>query len=422
MMIHRCIFRRLYGEGACCNKLTNNTDPYCNRHKNKQNYIFEIMAASLKNNKIQSDSDLYEILKYIYTNDTYKDSVIENNPNYKKELFLTIVCYLLSKHNLMLVLYRLIFLNGQTTKYKKRNTLTTIHDIFFNTFQFSKDDSKLNHLIRIQRFSRRHLYRKIIRYNNCPSENTEDPFTFDGIHEIPINQKFSYKDENNHIYIFDAIEFEYFVRENGTWNPYTKSSIPEYIINQLYLLIQYNGLSLKNKHECKWTTPLHAYTEVSQLMEKQGFYNNVEWFTKFTYNTCKKIINVYRDISANVVNSHQYFPINFEMNKNNYVFDFCKEIINLFKNADDHYLLCCNFMKALAINSDEFYNNTPIWLMNIDSQSELMNISSSPLLYVYVQNLMEDNESHDVLFQLDNISNEVARTMFNIFMSDRVSE
>jgi len=59
------------------------------------------------------------------------------------------------------------------------------------------------------------------------------------------------------------------------------------------------------------------------------------------------------------------------LNNNNYVNVFANEIINLFKNGNEHFILCCNFVKALALVSNDFYDNLPDWISNINSTTNM---------------------------------------------------
>jgi len=106
-------------------------------------------------------------------------------------------------------------------------------------------------------------------------------------------------------------------------------------------------------------------------MEKIGFYNNILWFNELTYNNIINIIQIYQDLKKNVNITNNCFDENIliEINNENYPYIFSKEIISLFKNGNDHFLLCCNFIKSLGIISNNFYNNIPEWLSNINSIS-----------------------------------------------------
>jgi hypothetical protein len=121
-------------------------------------------------------------------------------------------------------------------------------------------------------------------------------------------------------------------------------------------------------------------------MEKAGFYTNVEWFNLISFEIAKKIINSYRNHCRDLVDRNKYFPIGFELNNATFKFEFCREVINLFKDADDHYLLCCNFMKALAANIQEFALHLPRWLL----EDETSYTNRMPTLFMYVQSMLDD--------------------------------
>ena len=156
------------------------------------------------------------------------------------------------------------------------------------------------------------------------------------------------------------MEFEYYLRKNKT-NPYTKNLIDKSIINRLLLFIEYNKLEIKtDNEENNWNTPEQTYTDVVYYMEKIGFYNNILWFNELTYQNIIHTISIYNDLTSNIDISVKFFTddilYKIENNKNDYKFIFAKEIINLFKNGNDHFILCCNFVKSLAIVSNNFYN------------------------------------------------------------------
>lgn len=416
MMRSRCIFRYLYSDGTVCSEMSHSDEcKYCNIHKKKQNYIFEIMEDVLGYCRLEDSNTLYKIFEYIYDNNTYARNdngylEIDNSAENKKNLFLSIVAYLLSKVTLLNILQKMGIINALKTK-TKRNVIMYLYDMLMNTYTMSNNIMDVYKIIKIQHFLRKCLHNKITKYNHCQSENTEDPFTYDTIAEIPDNCKFSYKDEKGHIYIFNAIEFEYFVRTNGSWNPYTKADIPDYVINQLYILMQYNNLCQKSDDEFQWLTPLHAYTSVSQVMERAGFHTDVEWFNKITYKICENIIKSYRELCEDLDNGNVYFSREIELKKNTYVYTFCKEAINLFTDSDNHYLLCCNFMKALATNVNDFYKNMPRWLLE-ETRDQ------TPILFMYVQNMLDNIDQYSVIerrqFHLSNAS--ISRIVFESFI------
>ena len=108
-------------------------------------------------------------------------------------------------------------------------------------------------------------------------------------------------------------------------------------------------------------------------MEKLGFYNNVLWFLKLKFNNIINIINIYKDLTSDIDIENNYFneDLLLILNNNNYVNVFANEIINLFKNGNEHFILCCNFVKALALVSNDFYDNLPDWISNINSTTNM---------------------------------------------------
>ena len=395
-----CIFWQRHGS-RCKNKMSQDTK-YCKRHKKKHQYIFDIMPAKLR--AIKCENDIYEILKYIYDNDTYEtNGEINNTYESKKQLFIIILDYLMPYRKIIETLQSLLIRHTGSSN-SKRQLISKIHDLMYNTYLLSEDEIVCSKICEIQRWYRKYLYKKIKEYNTETPENNEDPFTYDSIEEIPENCKFSYKDSKGHVYIFNAVELEYFIRHQGAWNPYTKEALTQSVINRLHIFMKYNKLKAKSEEDVVWLTPLHAFTEVSQLMEKMGFYNDVTWFNKLTFRISKNVIKIYRDLCADIPGGQVYFPFGFEISEKNYVFDFCKEIIRLFKEADDHYLLCCNFVKALALNIDDFYNNLPSWLLNIESPIPFLNTENSGAFYMYVQNLLDS---------ISTLENEIRTTQYN---------
>ena len=108
-------------------------------------------------------------------------------------------------------------------------------------------------------------------------------------------------------------------------------------------------------------------------MEKLGFYNNILWFLKLKFNNIINIINIYKDLTSDIDIENNYFneDLLLILNNNNYVNVFANEIINLFKNGNEHFILCCNFVKALALVSNDFYDNLPDWISNINSTTNM---------------------------------------------------
>jgi hypothetical protein len=281
--------------------------------------------------------------------------------------------------------------------------ISMIYDRFTNTYKLSKDPDKVAKIIKIQRFFKKWLGRDICRYSDVECENEVDPFTYENIKDIPLRQRYGYKDSNGHVYIFDAVEFDFFVRTNGAWNPYTKEPLSEKTVRRLNIMMTYHKLIKRTNAENNWMTPLHAYTDLSHVMEKMGFYNDVKWFEKLSHSICLNIIKMYQNICADILDVNLFFPQTFKLSEENYVFEFCKEAIEMFKKADDHFLLCCNFIKAISLYVEDFYNNLPLWLLNIESnitfpnrrmtidyEIETIDVNIDSMFLLYVQTLLED--------------------------------
>ena len=149
---------------------------------------------------------------------------------------------------------------------------------------------------------------------------------------------------------------------------------------------------------------MNAYTDLSIEIERRGFYNNPEWFKKMSRRDFLKCIKLFRDFSSNVEESKRYFisirdgeaaslasSVSSALAASSaslaFTYDFCKESIRMFNECnDDLYILCCNFMKSLALCSNDFYNNIPEWLATYETTSY---ISSN--LTSYISSLMNNN-------------------------------
>lgn len=297
----------------------------------------------------------------------------------RREIFIKKVNRIATKDDLVLLLSRYSIKNM-----KKRRIIELLHDVIRNTIDLSP---YVDTIVMCQRLWRQ---RRDLCHCRKP-ENAEDPFTFDTIEEIPIDRRYGYSDASGHYYVFDVVELECFIRREGCWNPYTKQKIPDDDIFKMYLFMKRNKIQ-KKKDELMWKSKMHALTDMSMAMERQGFYNDVEWMKKLTYAKCIKTIGIYRDLT----NDTYYFQK--ELDKKAFVYDFSKEVMRLFKYADKHYQLCCNFVKALAMNIDELYNNLPDWLMTLESRSNYLNSANSSIYY-YVHSLMAEENATDTYWR-----------------------
>jgi hypothetical protein len=253
-----------------------------------------------------------------------------------------------------------------------------------NTYLFS-NKCNTNTLIEFQ---------NIIRYKLLSIDNTSiidgylndaEVFSLQDVKEIHPRKLFTVKDIKG-AYAFDIVELEYFVRKCvndnvAPYNPYTREAFGDKIIWRLNRQIQYNNI-IKKSDECRWTTDMNAYTDLSIEIERRGFYNNPEWFKKMSQKDFIKCIKFFRDFSSNIEDSKRYF-VNLcggsvsGSPSSTFIYSFCKECIKMFNECnDDLYILCCNFMKSLALCSNDFYNNIPDWLATYETTSYISGISN----------------------------------------------
>jgi hypothetical protein len=292
----------------------------------------------------------------------------------------------------------------------KNSLYTQIYLLNYNTFNFN-NKCNINNLIYFQNI----VKYKLLCNSNCINYtdvcnnllNEEDVFTSVNINDIHHRKLFTIKDIKG-IYAFDIVEFEYFVRKClkdnvEPYNPYTREKLNDKIIWMMNMKIKYNNIQ-KKTDKCRWTTEMNAYTDLSIEIERRGFYNNPEWFKKMSTADFLKCIKLFKDFSCNIEESKRYF-----ININNdtldtLTYDFCKESIKMFNECNDNlYILCCNYMKSLALCSNDFYNNIPDWLSTYETTSyvsELSNFTS------FISTLINNNININDINGDDLLNNE----------------
>jgi hypothetical protein len=275
-----------------------------------------------------------------------------------------------------------------------------------NTYLFSKK-CNTNRLIDFQKIVR---YKLLSIDNTCIIDgylNDADVFSLQDVSEIHPRKLFTVKDIKG-AYAFDIVELEYFVRKCvndnvAPYNPYTREAFSDKIIWRLNRQIEYNNI-LKKSDECRWTTDMNAYTDLSIEIERRGFYNNPEWFKKMTQKDFLKCIKLFRDFSSNIEESKRYFVNIRPQASQSFTYDFCKECIKMFNECnDDLYILCCNFMKSLALCSNDFYNNIPDWLATYETTSYISGISNFNSI---ISSLINNNNINNISIPSNNLTYE----------------
>jgi hypothetical protein len=370
--MNSCIFRQSNTCSPCCfNAKYYN---YCSIHANNYNIIYEIIDNAIGKNNINSH-EIYNIFKYIY-----------NNPKiYTKEfIFKGCLKTLFSNYYYLKDIMRLD---------NTDDIINKIYLINLKTYNIEKNNYKSYNII--YNFFINNLIKKYKYNTEIILNNTEDPFTLDNINDLNKNELFIYKDNNETNYFFIATELKYFIDTNGGWNPYTKQEFKPELLRHLNYFIKKNRLNKKkplNKYE--WNTIQQAFTDVSQIIEKIGFYNDPRWLLKLTSKQIKNIIKTFKLVSRENSESEKYF---ININDNTIFYDFARETIKIFENGNDNFILCCNFIKSIALYSDDFYNNIPEWMSDIEMpariptiitipMNNILNITSTEILYLLMNN------------------------------------
>jgi hypothetical protein len=354
-----CKYRHLNTCYTCNFKCKND---YCKLHINNRNYIYEIIYNSIGISPIKSSKEIFKIFSYIYENPILTKELIF------KKLLMTIV----NKKHIFIKLYQIQEFN----KLSMKMIIDEIFKINYNSYMIIKNNNeKIN---KLKNYIYKYLIRNHIYKDGLEITNDTDPFTFDNINEVKKKERFIYNDGSN-IYFFKAIELKYFIETNGNWNPYTKKTIDNEIIKKLDLFIKVNNLIHKNKNDrFNWLSVNQAFTDVSQILEKMGFYNNSEWFIKLTPKQIKQICHLFTIMSSD---NQEYFV---NIDDNNIYFDFAKEIIRLFEDGNSNFLACCIFMKSISVYSNDFYNSLPNWISDIETP--LIILDNSNLFYIMWNN------------------------------------
>jgi hypothetical protein len=346
-------------------------------------------------------SDIYIIFKYIV------DNALEND-----DVFINILFIDLLKMIPMVKLSNIYknYINNDTIT--KSEVYTQIYILNNKTHQFN-NKCNMDNLIQFQNIVKYKLLCTSIGVNSN-FLNDEDLFTTANISDIHPRRLFTINDAKG-TYGFDIVALEYFVRKCladnvAPYNPYTREILDDKIIWRLNMKLKYHNIA-KKKDECIWTTEMNAYTDLSIEVEKRGFYNNPEWFKKMSRADFLKCIKLFRDFSSNVEESKKYF---INISEERFTYDFCEESIKLFNECnDDLYILCCNYMKSLALCSNDFYNNIPDWLSTYETPSYISNINN---FASFISTLINNN-NHSNLMDIDmnmNISGDMGMNMNNL--------
>jgi hypothetical protein len=352
--IPKCIYRN-NKTFAICNTCSAVNSRFCAKHKNMAKVIYEMFYDVLgRASEIGLECrSIYEIYKYVHNTDIEVDM--------KKLLFIEVMKKIPKAilHDIYSPYFDIVKVN--------KNVYERIYKLNENTSKFGEENA-----LKLQQLMKQWFVRRMLVYDRATVINKEDIFTYDDIDEIEKNRLFIYTDVKGGVYAFDAVELTYFVDrckkdEVTIYNPFTRQKMDARMLCRLEMFMKYNGLVKKSEY--RWQTEGHAFTDLSFEIEKKGFYNSPDWFMKMDKKILLKVIKLFKDFSGSIKESSVYF---LELRKDTFVYDFCKEGIRLFSECnDDLYILCCNFIKALAMYSRDFYMNLPEWLANTNTTSRI---------------------------------------------------
>ena len=379
-IVGKCICR--YNNFKLCFRNTNNSE-YCRYHKNTKNgYIYKIFYDVLKSKENIDITDIYELYKYVNNKELFIE-LLRNIP-YK------IICDIIKNDK-----YYMFKNNNYRSKMEK---FILLYEINKNTYNISNNNKDISILLKLQKKLK---YKQIIKY--LPKDeiymNYEELFTGENIKDIPYERLFILKNCRNEKYIFDAIELEYFIRtcidnKQEPYNPYNREILNKNIIKNLNNFIKYNNLIIKTE-ENKWETNMHAFTDLAIEIERRGFYNNPEWFKNLTNIDFLKIIKYFKMFSNDIPENTLYFN---NISEGSIVFDFCKDAIKMFKECNEElYILCCNFIKSLAMCSNIFFENMPEWLIADTSIRTSFSVNLGiPTNFIQISNINNINNINEL--------------------------
>lgn len=362
-----CIYRRK-DTFVLCNRCSKKNSLFCRYHNySTGKHVYEIFYELFKDKCIINQCDIYNIYTYIYDNTV----IVGYIEDVEGELFKKILQHI--PFNILI---------KASARYIKNRTYSKdeIYDILYklnkNTYDINANAKSTYDIIK--------KYQENIKYNLIVREdinedfiNDEDLFTCEKIADISKKRLFILKDKHGS-YAFDVVELEYFVKNCNNekvepYNPYTREKLSVNVLWKLKTFMKKNNITPRIQ-EYKWETNLHAFTDLSIIIERNGFYNNPEWFNKMRTVDILKTIKYFKDFSSNIPECDEFFC---DINANTLIFDFCREAIKMFNECkDDLYVLCCNFMKALGLCSNDFYENMPSWLLGTETPSLISNMMS----------------------------------------------
>ncbi len=255
--------------------------------------------------------------------------------------------------------------------------------------------------VKIQKLTRGYLLRKwlylhgpaVINRKICTNES--DFFTMENISSIPLNQFFSFKDEDNFIYGFNILSLNTLIKKSNdsSKNPYNRKNITLNIRNKLNKLIMLTkkmkikiDVNIKNETENLSRKQILEMRIISlfQRIDELGNYTNHNWFTNLSRqnyvvfirelydiwiyraqlsNNVKQLIcppvgNPFVNVNINILNTYSLEQIR------NVSLLIMEQIVNINSTVEYRSLGAYFLLTALTIVSEDARNSLP-WLYTI---------------------------------------------------------
>lgn len=199
--------------------------------------------------------------------------------------------------------------------------------------------------------------------------NAEDPFTMEPIGSIPEALRWDYEDSHGHRYVFHAPSLDYFIKNQGAWNPYTREPIPEADLARLQDTIARLSPSDTPDFTVVWRTPRDAFADVLHDYERFGFYTDIQWFLGLTPH---HIMRVYFMLSVNPFIAPLYFhfiPLEgsiLQDPEHGAAFHMAREMQRLIRDTLDlKFYIVCNLFVALSKVSRPMRQALPPWVQMV---------------------------------------------------------
>tara|TARA_B110000285_G_scaffold221199_1_gene273822 strand:+ start:1013 stop:2113 length:1101 start_codon:yes stop_codon:yes gene_type:complete len=187
----------------------------------------------------------------------------------------------------------------QICKHYKLKTTGTKSELFTQSYNYLRMSY---HITNVQKIFRGHIMRKCMSYqgpglkerNRCVNET--DFYTMQNLHEIPVEQFFSFTDSDNFIYGFDIISIYTLLntrikKPKKHENPYNRNEFPKFVKQRLanYLMLSsclQIKVNTKDEDDDNIIAPEKqvdfSALELFQYIDNLGNYSQAQWFTSLS--------------------------------------------------------------------------------------------------------------------------------------------